>query len=83
MTQPKRIRLGDLLVEHKLISETQLATALEEQKKSGRKLGRVLIESGYVKEDDLLSLLSRQLAIPFVDLSAYHFKPRSGAGRDG
>jgi MSHA biogenesis protein MshE len=75
MTQPKRIRLGDLLVEHKLISETQLATALEEQKKSGRKLGRVLIESGYVKEDDLLSLLSRQLAIPFVDLSAYHFKP--------
>ena len=75
MAQPKRIRLGDLLVEHKLISEAQLTSALEEQKKSGRKLGRVLIENGYVKEDDLLSLLSTQLDMPFVDLSNYHFKP--------
>jgi MSHA biogenesis protein MshE len=75
MDQPKRIRLGDLLVEHKLISEAQLSSALEEQKKSGRKLGRVLIENGYVKEDDLLNLLSRQLDVPFVDLSAYPYKP--------
>jgi MSHA biogenesis protein MshE len=75
MAQPKRIRLGDLLVEHKLISEAQLMAALDEQKKSGRKLGRVLIENGYVKENDLLDLLSRQLNVPYVDLSAYHFKP--------
>jgi len=71
----KRIRLGDLLVEHKLISEGQLSTALEEQKKSGHKLGRVLIENGYVKEDDVLNLLSRQLSVPFVDLSTFQFKP--------
>jgi len=67
----QRIRLGDLLVEHKLISEGQLQAALEEQKKSGRKLGRVLIENGYVKEDTLLDLLSSQLKMPFVDLSTY------------
>jgi MSHA biogenesis protein MshE len=72
--QPKRIRLGDLLVEHKLISEGQLSAALEEQKKSGHKLGRVLIENGYVKEDDVLNLLSRQLNVPFVDLSGFQFK---------
>jgi MSHA biogenesis protein MshE len=72
--QPKRIRLGDLLVEHKLISEGQLSAALDEQKKSGHKLGRVLIENGYVKEDDVLSLLSRQLNVPFVDLSTFQFK---------
>lgn len=71
----QRIRLGDLLVEHKLISESQLATALSEQKKSGRKLGRVLIESGYVREDELLNLLSTQLKLDFVDLSAYQFNP--------
>jgi len=71
----KRIRLGNLLVEHKLISEGQLNAALEEQKKSGHKLGRVLIENGYVKEDDVLGLLSRQLNVPFVDLSAFQFKP--------
>ncbi|KPJ93430.1 MAG: MSHA biogenesis protein MshE [Gammaproteobacteria bacterium SG8_11] len=71
----QRIRLGDLLVEHKLISEGQLQAALEEQKKSGRKLGRVLIENGYVKEDVLLNLLSSQLNLPFVDLGAYQFQP--------
>jgi len=73
--QIKRIRLGDLLVEHKLISEGQLIAALDEQKKSGHKLGRVLIENGYVKEDDVLNLLSRQLNVPFVDLSIFEFKP--------
>ena len=72
--QPKKIRLGDLLVEHKLISEAQLSAALAEQKTSGHKLGRVLIENGYVKEDDVLDLLSRQLNVPFVDLSTYQFK---------
>ena len=70
----QRIRLGDLLVEHKLISEGQLQAALQEQKKSGRKLGRVLIENGYVKEDALLNLLSSQLNLPFVDLSVYQFQ---------
>jgi len=74
VAQPKRIRLGDLLVEHKLVSEAQLTAALQEQKKSGHKLGRVLIENGYVKEDDVLDLLSRQLNVPFVDISTYEFK---------
>ncbi len=73
--QIKRIRLGNLLVEHKLISEGQLTAALDEQKKTGHKLGRVLIENGYVKEDDVLDLLSRQLNVPFVDLSTFQFKP--------
>jgi len=67
----RRIRIGDLLVEHKLISETQLSEALAEQKKSGRKLGRVLVENGYVDEDKLLMLLSGQLNIPYIDLSLF------------
>ncbi|NOY71721.1 MAG: Flp pilus assembly complex ATPase component [Gammaproteobacteria bacterium] len=70
----KRLRLGDLLVKHKLISEKQLAAALEEQKQSGRKLGRTLIENGYVKEDDVLKLLSRQLDIPYIDLDQFQFQ---------
>ncbi len=75
MAAPKRVRIGDLLVEHKLISEAQLQAALADQKKSGRKLGRVLIENGFVKEDMLLELLSRQLAIPFVDLTSFELEP--------
>ncbi len=74
MTQLKRIRLGDLMVEKKLISEGQLMSALADQKKTGRKLGRTLIENGYVKEEDVLNLLSRQLNIPLIDLSNFPFK---------
>ena len=75
MAPPKRVRIGDLLVEHKIISEAQLQTALADQKKSGRKLGRVLIENGFVKEDMLLELLSRQLNIPFIDLTSFELNP--------
>lgn len=66
-----RIRLGDLLVDQKLISEAQLQSALTEQKKSGRKLGRVLIENGYVEEEAMLTTLSTQIGIPYVDLSTF------------
>lgn len=69
--QRKRVRIGDLLVEQKMISEAQLQAALAEQKKSGRKLGRVLIENGFVDEEKVLLLLSEQLDIPYVDLSRF------------
>ncbi|MDX1698090.1 MAG: hypothetical protein R3308_07365, partial [Thiohalobacterales bacterium] len=71
-----RIRLGDLLIEHRLISQSQLESALEEQKKSGRRLGRVLIDMGYVDEESMLKVLSEQLKIPYVDLSMFELNPR-------
>ena len=71
----KRVRIGDLLVEQKVISQAQLQEALAEQKKSGRKLGRVLVENGFVDEDRLLLLLSEQLDIPYVDLSRFELDP--------
>ncbi len=74
MNVRKKVRLGDLLVEHKLISQIQLEEALADQKKSGRKLGRILIENGYIKEDEMLQTLSEQLKIPFIDLLHYKFK---------
>ena len=43
-TMAKRIRIGDLLVEKNMITETQLQHALQEQKLSGRKLGNTLVE---------------------------------------
>jgi MSHA biogenesis protein MshE len=75
MSLRKKIRLGDLLIDHKLISQTQLEQALAEQKKSGQKLGKVLIENGYLTEDQMLDALSGQLKIPFVDLLHYKFNP--------
>jgi len=73
--RPRKMRLGDLLLEHKIISREQLETALADQRKSGRRLGRVLIENGYLTDDALLDFLSRQLRIPFVDLRRYSFVP--------
>src|SRR3989338_7310718 len=73
--KPKKIRLGDLLIANKVISQEQLNTALADQKKSGRKLGRVLVENGFLSEDQLLTLLSQQLNIPYIDLRRYHYKP--------
>ncbi len=70
---PKRIRLGDLLVEKNMITEAQLQHALQEQKLSGRKLGNQLVELRYVEENALLNLLSAQLNIPFVQLKQFRF----------
>ncbi|WP_018415859.1 GspE/PulE family protein [Teredinibacter turnerae] len=70
---PKRIRLGDLLVAQQLISQDQLETALREQRSTGLKLGRQLVEMGFVEENSLLSLLSRQLDIPFIELKHFRF----------
>jgi|TARA_R110002049_G_scaffold70090_2_gene181310 MSHA biogenesis protein MshE len=71
----KKIRIGDLLIQNNIITEEQLMTALAEQKKTGRKLGRALIELGFVEEDKLLNLLSQQLKVPFVQLRHYQFDP--------
>ena len=73
LASQKRIRIGDLLVEKNMISETQLQHALQEQKLTGRKLGATLVELGYVEENALLNLLSAQLHIPFVELKQFRF----------
>jgi MSHA biogenesis protein MshE len=67
----QKIRLGDLLVEQKVISSADLDIALAAQKKSGRRLGRIIVESGLAGENDIAQALARQLAIPFVDLRKF------------
>ena len=68
MTTKRRIRLGELLVEQQIVSAEQLAQALAEQRRSGRKLGRVLSDLGFVSEGSLHEFLSKHLQVPFVDL---------------
>jgi MSHA biogenesis protein MshE len=71
----KKIRIGDLLIQNRVITHEQLLTALAEQKKTGRKLGRTLIDLNYIKETDLLNFLSRQLQIPFLDITRHPRNP--------
>ena len=73
MGRPEKIRLGDVLVAQKAISHDQLKVALEQQKKSGRKLGRVLIEQGFVNDEQICEAISRQLNIPYINLKFYNF----------
>ena len=71
----KRIRIGELLLEQKLISSDQLRGALERQKQGGGMLGHVLIEMGMVEESAMLKVLSEQLLLPVIDLRQYLFEP--------
>ena len=71
----QKIRLGDLLVAQKVISSADLEMALAAQKKSGRRLGRVIVEMGLAGENDIAQALARQLAIPFVDLRKFNPDP--------
>ncbi len=63
-----RKRLGEILLEAGLIDEATLRVALTEQRRFGGHLGRVLVDMKKVLEEDLVSALSRQLAVPVIDL---------------
>ncbi len=59
-----RRRLGDLLLANRLITLAQLHTALlAQQQREGIKLGEVLLQLGYISEEDLLAVLGRQLGL--------------------
>ncbi|QYJ90409.1 GspE/PulE family protein [Shewanella halotolerans] len=75
--KPKlKMRLGDLLVQEAIISEAQLGQALAEQKNTGKKLGRTLIDLSCITEEQLLKFLSQQLNIPFLDISRRAIPPQ-------
>ena len=77
-------RLGELLLEKKLITEGALASAIAEQKKSGQLLGAILIKMGLVSEEALLGLLQEQgRLVDFLeeDLAPYPDDQIGGAVR--
>lgn len=69
----KKIRIGDLLVQNDVITEDQLLAGLEKQRETGHKLGRTLVDLGFIGEDEFLGFLSEQLDIPFIDLRRFSF----------
>ncbi len=71
LKNPKK-RLGDLLLEVGMITQEQLNSAMDNQKKTGEKLGNVLTKLGYVSEDDIIQVLEFQLGIPHVKLEKYN-----------
>jgi len=68
----EKLRLGDVLVKQMLITEEQLQKALEMQRGTGKRLGRLLIEAGFVTEEAVAHGLARQLRVPAVNLKNYN-----------
>jgi len=68
-------RLGQMLVNAKLISEDQLKKALASQQKDGGRLGSNLVKMGFIDEDELVSFLSKQYGIPAVNLQEVEIDP--------
>lgn len=71
----KRVKLGELLVEHEYITAQELEEALNKLDNTDKKIGEVLVDLGYVKEEDLIEVLEFQRGIPHADLDKYFFDP--------
>ena len=70
----EKLRLGQILVQRKLVTEEQLSVALQEQKQLGRRIGRVLTDKGIITEEQLAEALARQLNLSYLDLKRTNIK---------
>src|SRR4029077_10045627 len=62
------VRIGELLLKEKRITAEQLQEALNYQRQHGGKLGYNLIKLGYVKDEEITALLSKQYGVPSIAL---------------
>ncbi len=69
------MRIGEILLEAGLVSETQLASALGEQARWGNRLGETLVQLGFLQEAALIRLLSDRMGFPGVDLHGRSIDP--------
>src|SRR5258705_2574500 len=69
------VRIGELLLKEKRITPEQLQEALNYQRKNGGKLGYNLIKLGYVKDEEITALLSKQYGVPSIALTQFEIDP--------
>jgi type IV pilus assembly protein PilB len=65
------VRIGELLLKEKRIPPDQLQQALDHQKASGGKLGFNLVKMGFVKDEEITALLSKQYGVPSINLAQF------------
>jgi type IV pilus assembly protein PilB len=65
------VRIGDLLLKEKRITSEQLQQALSHQKAKGGKLGFNLVAMGFVKDEEITALLSKQYGVPSINLAQF------------
>jgi type IV pilus assembly protein PilB len=64
-------RLGEILIKESLITSEQLRQALEHQKAHGGRLGTCLMKLGFISDDEITGVLSRQYGVPSINLKYY------------
>ena len=69
------VKLGDLLLRAKLITQDQLDAALKSQREEGGKLGEALVRVGAVSEAAITETLSQQFGVPSIDLASFEIDP--------
>jgi type IV pilus assembly protein PilB len=69
------VRIGELLLKEKKITPDQLQQALAAQKSNGGKLGYNLVKMGFVKDEEITALLSKQYGVPSINLAQFQIDP--------
>ncbi|MGB2627464.1 MAG: type IV-A pilus assembly ATPase PilB [Candidatus Acidiferrum sp.] len=69
------VRLGEILIKESLITQDQLDKALDFQRTNGGKLGSCLTKMGFITDDDITGVLSRQYGVPSINLKYYEIDP--------
>src|SRR5947199_8719567 len=69
------VRIGELLLKEKRITPDQLQQALTQQKANGGKLGYNLVQMGFVKDEEITALLSKQYGVPSINLTQFEIDP--------
>ena len=69
--------LGDILVANRHITQEELDIALSEQRRTGKLLGTILLQQGFVSESDLSAALASQGGGAFVDVASMQFDPEA------
>lgn len=75
MAVAKTEQLGTALIKHGFLTQARLNDALAEQKRTGRMLGRVLLENNYVTEEQMARVIAEQQGLPFIDLRRFEVDP--------
>ncbi|HTS67583.1 MAG TPA: ATPase, T2SS/T4P/T4SS family, partial [Terriglobia bacterium] len=68
-------KLGEILLKENLITPDQLKQALEHQKANGGRLGNSLVKLGFLNDDEVTAVLSRQYGVPSINLTYFEVDP--------
>ncbi|MGO1246808.1 MAG: GspE/PulE family protein [Oceanisphaera sp.] len=70
-------RLGELLIDHEVISQQQLDAVLQQQQREGGRIGALMVQMGILTEPELLGFVAEQLGLPLLDLNKIDIDPKA------